>query len=235
MPPAAAAVPVPAGWADEQALGLVVSWPTALAALRPLGDVTAGQTVLIEGAAGGVGGYAIQIAKLLGATVIGAASTPARREAALAQGADHVVDYTREGWESDVRELTGGQGADLVLQLGGDDTIRQAVASLAPFGRVVVLGMPGQRPLTLDAARSESFFHVQAYNQSLISFNVGTYFELRPEAAVQALTTLIGYVATGRVKAPVGTVLPLERAADAHRLLENREATGKIVLKPWSR
>lgn len=228
-------IPVPPGVSSDEAAGIVVAGATAMLALTDVGGLQAGQTVLIEGAAGGVGGYAIQIAKLLGATVIGAASTPARREAALAQGADHVVDYTRQGWESDVRELTGGQGADLVLQIGGDETIRQAIASLALFGRIVVLGMPGRRPLTLDAARSESFFHVQAYNQSLHSFNVGTFFELRPEAAVRALTTLIGYVATGRVKVPVGTILPLEQAADAHRLLENRQATGKIVLKPWSR
>src|SRR3712207_2227863 len=126
-------------------------------ALTDVGGLQAGQTVLIEGAAGGLGTYAIQIAKLLGATVIGAASTAARREAALAFGAD----YTQPGWDDAVRELTGGQGADLVLQLGGDDTIRQVVGALAPFGRVVVIGVPGQRPLTLDAARSESFFHVQ--------------------------------------------------------------------------
>ena len=77
--------------------------------------------------------------------------------------------------------------------------------------------------------------HVQARNQSLLSLNVGTFFLLRPEAAVRALTTLIGYVATGQVKVPVGTVLPQKRAADAHRLLENREATGKVVLRPWNR
>ena len=227
-------IPIPPGLTVDQAAGIVVAGATAMLALTDVGGLQAGQTVLIEGAAGGLGAYAVQIAQLLDATVIGAASTPARREAALAYGADHVVDYTSNGWESDVRELTGGQGADLVLQLGGDETIRQALGALAPFGRVLVLGMPGRRPLTLDAATSESFFHVQASNQSLHSIGVGFFFGLRPEAAVRALTTLVGYVATGRVKVPI-TVLPLERAADAHRLLENREATGKIVLKPWSR
>lgn len=228
-------IPVPPGVSSDEAAAIVVAGATAMLALTDVGGLQAGQTVLIEGAAGGVGSYAVQIAKLLGATVIGAAGTAARREAALASGADHVVDYTQPGWDDAVHELTGGQGADLVLQLGGDDTIQQAIAALAPFGRIVVLGFPGLRPLTLDAATSTSFFHVQAHNQSLLSFNVGTFFLLRPEAAVRALTTLIGYVATGQVKVPVGTVLPLERAADAHRLIENREATGKIVLKPWSR
>lgn len=227
-------IPIPPGLTVDQAAGIVVAGTTAMLALTDVGSLQAGETVLIEGAAGGLGTYAVQIAKVLGATVIGAASTAARRGAALASGADHVVDYTQPGWDDAVRELTGGQGADLVLQLGGDETIRQALGALAPFGRVVVLGMPGRRPLTLDAARSESFFHVQASNQSLHSIGVGFFFGLRPEVAVRALTTLVGYVTTGRVEVPI-TVLPLERAADAHRLLENREATGKIVLKPWSR
>src|SRR3954447_18931389 len=89
--PAAAAVRVPAGWADEQALGLVVNWPTALAALRPLGCLAAGQTVLIHAAAGATGQAAVTMAKHYGATVIATAS-PAKHEVIRAQGADHVID-----------------------------------------------------------------------------------------------------------------------------------------------
>jgi NADPH:quinone reductase-like Zn-dependent oxidoreductase len=89
--PAAAAVPVPAGWADEQALGMVVNWPTALAALKPLGGIGAGQTVLIHAAAGGTGQAAVKMAKHYGATVIAAAS-PGKHETVRALGADHVLD-----------------------------------------------------------------------------------------------------------------------------------------------
>jgi NADPH2:quinone reductase len=96
--PAAAAVPVPvpAGWADEQALGLVVNWPTALAALRPLGGIAAGQTVLIHAAAGGTGQAAVKMAKHYGATVIATAS-PGKHETVRALGADHVLDSRGAG------------------------------------------------------------------------------------------------------------------------------------------
>jgi NADPH2:quinone reductase len=123
---------------------------------------------------------------------------------------------------------------DVVLQLGGDDTIRPAIAALAPFGRIGVLGMPGGRPLTLDPATIRSFFYAPALNQSLHAFNVGLFFGLRPDTAISALGTVMAHVATGQVKVPVGTVLPLRQAAEAHRLLETRQATGKIVLKPWA-
>lgn len=89
--PAAAAVPVPVGWGDEQALGMVVNWPTALAALKPLGHIEAGQTVLIHAAAGGTGQVAVRLAKHYGATVIAAAS-PGKHEVVLGLGADHVID-----------------------------------------------------------------------------------------------------------------------------------------------
>src|SRR6201996_8029082 len=102
---AAAAVPVPAGWTDEQALGLVVSWPTALAALRPLGQVAAGQTVLIHAAAGGTGQAAVTMAKHYGATVI-AAAAPGKHEVVRGLGADHVLDSHGPDIADEVRRLT---------------------------------------------------------------------------------------------------------------------------------
>src|SRR3954451_4974041 len=110
--PAVAALPVPTGWADEQALGLVVNWPTAMAALKPLGGVTAGQTVLIHAAAGGTGQAAVKIAKHYGATVIATAS-PGKHEVVEALGADHVIDTRGPDIAADVLRLTGGAGADL--------------------------------------------------------------------------------------------------------------------------
>ncbi len=225
-------IPVPPGVNVEEAAGIVVAGATAMLALTEVGQLRRGQTVLIEGAGGGVGQYAVQIAKLLGATSVGAAGTADRRRAALAAGADHVVDYTRPGWAQQVRDITGDAGVDLVLQIGGDATIRAAVDVLAPFGRIVVTGMPGGRPLSLDPDTVMRVFYTPALNQSLHAFNVGLFFGLRPDTAVKALTTLIGYIAAGQVTVPVGTVLPLEQAAEAHRLLEARATTGKIILKP---
>ena len=116
--PAAAAMPVPAGWSPEQALGLVVNWPTALAALRPLGRVAAGETVLIGAAAGATGQAAVTLAKHYGATVIAAAAA-SKHETVRALGADHVVDSRSEDLAAEVLDLTGGIGADLVLESGG--------------------------------------------------------------------------------------------------------------------
>ncbi|MGI5420123.1 alcohol dehydrogenase catalytic domain-containing protein [Actinomadura luteofluorescens] len=116
--PAAAAVPVPAGWDDEQALGMVVNWPTALAAPKPLGRIEAGQTVLIHAAAGGTGQVAVRMAKHYGATVIAAASS-GKHEVVLALGADHVIDSRATDLAGEVLRLTGGAGADLVLESVG--------------------------------------------------------------------------------------------------------------------
>src|SRR4051794_4824845 len=102
--PAAAAMPVPPGWTEQQALGLVVNWPTALAALKPLGGVTAGQTVLVHAAAGATGQAAVTMAKHYGATVIASASS-GKHEVVRAQGADHVIDSRGTDIAADVRRL----------------------------------------------------------------------------------------------------------------------------------
>ena len=91
-------IPIPPGLSNDEAATIVVAGTTAMLSLTEVGQLAPGETVLIEGAGGGVGGYAVQIAKLRGATVIAAASTPNRRDAALALDADHVVDYTARGW-----------------------------------------------------------------------------------------------------------------------------------------
>jgi NADPH2:quinone reductase len=130
--PAAGVAPVPAGWADEQALGLVTNWATALAALKPLGRIATGETVLIHAAAGGVGQAAVRMAKHYGATVIATAS-PDKHQVVRALGADHVIDYRSADVAADVLRLTDGRGADLVLESVGGDTFR---ASLAAAKRV---------------------------------------------------------------------------------------------------
>jgi NADPH2:quinone reductase len=126
--PAAAAMPVPPGWTDQQALGLVVNWPTALAALKPLGGVTAGQTVLVHAAAGATGQAAVTMARHYGATVIATAS-PGKHEAVLALGADHVLDSLRGDIAADVLRLTGGAGADVVLESAGGATLDASLAA----------------------------------------------------------------------------------------------------------
>lgn len=141
--PAAAAVPVPAGWADEQALGLVVNWPTALAALKPLGRIAVGQTVLIHAAAGATGQAAVKMAKHYGATVIATAS-PGKHETVRALGADHVLDSRAADVAAEVLLLTDGAGADVVLESAGGDTFGASLAAAKRVtGRVAVYGVAG--------------------------------------------------------------------------------------------
>lgn len=126
--PAAAAMPVPAGWTAEQALGLVVNLPTALAALKPLGRLAAGETVLVHAAAGATGQAAVRMAKHYGATVIATAS-PSKHETVLALGADHVLDSRAGDLAAEVLALTGGAGADVVLESAGGATFEASLAA----------------------------------------------------------------------------------------------------------
>ena len=147
--PAAAAMPVPPGWTDQQALGLVVNWPTAVAALRHLGGVTAGQTVLVHAAAGATGQAAVTVAKHVGATVIASAAL-GKHEMVSASGADHVLDSRRQDIAVEVLRLTDGAGVDVVLESAGGATFEASLAAAKRVtGRVVVVGVAGgEAPIT---------------------------------------------------------------------------------------
>lgn len=122
--PATGAMPLPPSWTEEQALGLLVNWPTALAALKPLGGITGGQTVLVHAAAGATGQAAVVMAKHYGATVIATAS-PGKHETVLALGADHVLDSLGGDVAAEVLRLTGGAGVDIVLESAGRRHLRR--------------------------------------------------------------------------------------------------------------
>ncbi len=224
-------VPIPAGLPEAEAAGVIIAGSTATLLLTAAGQLQAGQSLFVPAAAGGVGGLTVQIAKLLGAgTVIAGASTDARRSAALGLGADHAVDTTAD-WPTAVRELTGGQGVDLALEMSGGDELDRTLAALAPFGTAVVYGMAGGRPARIADATLDALLYDPALNQSVRAFNLGLWFGLRPQEAGAALGRLIGWVAAGQLRLPVRT-LPLEQAAEAHRLLETRSSQGKLVLVP---
>jgi NADPH:quinone reductase-like Zn-dependent oxidoreductase len=232
---AAQVIPIPPGLSADAACALAVAGLTALLVLREVARLQPGERVLIPGAGGGVGGYAVQLAKLLGAgLVIGAASSPAKHAAARASGADHVVDYTQADWPEQVLALTGNQGVDVALEMSGGPVFAETLRCLAPFGRTVVYGMASREPLQFDTPSTLRFFYNPSPNQSLHVFNLGLWFGLRPQLAVAALRDLIGFAASGQVQVQVGQVLPLAKAAEAHRLIEARQTTGKLILRPWA-
>ena len=225
--PAASVIPLPEGIDPVQATALVVQGLTALFALREAGHLAPQETVLVEAAAGGVGSFAVQLAKLLCAgTIIAAASTAEKRAIALSLGADVAVDYTDPNWASQVRSLTGGKGVDLVLEMTGGTTLTRALDAMAPFGRMVVYGLASGESIAVDPQR------LVQLNQSVVGFYIGGFFA-RPELVAAGLAEIVQHVQAGRLEVQIGAVMPLARAADAHRLLEGRHSTGKIVLKPW--
>jgi NADPH:quinone reductase len=224
--PAAAAVPVPVGWADEQALGLVVNWPTALAALKPLGGIAAGQTVLIHAAAGGTGQAAVTMAKHYGATVIATAS-PGKHEVVRALGADHVVDSRKADLTAEVLRLTGGAGADLVLESVGGATFDASLAATKRVtGRVVVYGMAG------GEAAITNWDLIYRHQVHVVGLNIGVLIGAAPQVFGEVMGELFGLIATGVLGPGQPTVYDLAQGPKALAELEARATVGKLALKP---
>jgi len=226
-------IPLPPGVSPAAACTFLVAGFTALVSLRALARIVPGQSILVEGAAGGVGGYAVQLARTLGAgLIIGTASTAARRDRALMLGADVAVDSSHAGWSDAVRQRTGGRGVDIVIESGGGSTFADALASLSSFGQLVVIGYASGTPLRLTDQQILHTFYAPAPNQSIHALNIGGWFLERPSVAAGYLEELIGYVLTDRVSAEPTEQLPLSSAADVHARLESRALLGKAVLVP---
>lgn len=224
--PAAGAVPVPAGWADEQALGLVVNWPTALAALKALGGVTAGQTVLIHAAAGGTGQAAVKMAKHYGATVIATAS-PGKHEVVRALGADHVIDSRGADIAAEVLRLTDGAGADLVLESVGGATLDASLAATKRVtGRVVVYGVAG------GEAAITNWELVYKHQIHVIGLNIGTLIQAAPQIFGEVMGQLSGLLAAGVLGPGRPTAYELAEGPKALAELEARATVGKLALLP---
>jgi len=199
---------------------------TAFLALQVCTVLRPGESVLVHGAAGGVGNLAVQIAKVLGAaTVIGTASSDTRRAFVLSRGADHAIAYDSPHWPESVLSLTDGKGVDVILETVGGDVFDENFACLGMLGRCVVIGStrgPG-KPL---APR-----RLMAKAQTLTGVYLPSFFQ-RPDLILRGLRFLKDGIAQGLIRPRVAATLPLSRAADAHAMLERREAQGVIVLDP---
>jgi NADPH2:quinone reductase len=224
--PAVAVLPLPAGWTAEQALGLVVNWPTALAALRPLGGVAAGQTVLIHAAAGATGQAAVKMARHYGATVIAAAS-PGKHESVRALGADHVLDAQAPDLVAEVLRLTGGRGADLVLESTGGATLSVGLAAAKRItGRVVVYGLAG------GEAAITNWDLVYRHQVHVIGLNIGVLVQAAPQIFGEVMGELFALIAAGVLTPGQPTEYELADGPKALAELENRATVGKLALLP---
>jgi NADPH:quinone reductase len=193
--------------------------PTAFSLLRDTAQLKGGETLLIMGAAGGLGSAGIQVAKYFGAKVIAAAGADARVQAAIALGADHGVNYRTQDLEAEVKRLTDGQGVNVVFEnIGDPELFPKAFACLARLGRLVTAGAHGGGTVPLDAKN--------LYLKQLTIY--GSFGKVLPSDVELGLQA----AADGRYRVLIDKVLPLAQAPAAHRLVDARTGTGKVILRP---
>lgn len=223
--PAERALVLPPAIGFAEAAALPIVYGTSLYALRRRARLQAGQSLLVLGAAGGVGLAAVQLGRTLGARVIAAASTQAKRELALDQGASHAIDYTRSDWRHEVKTLTEGRGVDVVFDPVGGDAFDEAVRTIGWDGRYLVVGFTSGRIPTLQV------------NMPLVKgFDVvGVRYDSWrndwwPEARAD-LEHLLAWCAQGHFKPLVSASYPLSQAVAAMRRVTQRQITGKVVLE----
>ena len=221
--PAATCMPVPDGMPDHHAAAFLVAYGTAHLGLEHRARLKASETLLVLGAAGGVGLTAIEIGKLLGATVIAAARGAAKLDVAKAAGADHLIDTAEDNLRERVKALGG---ADVVWDPVGGDLFTGAMRSTKPGGRLLPLGFASGEVPQIPA----NILLVK--NLDVIGFYWGDYAHFDPATLVASLQKLFGWYGEGKLSPHVSHTLPLERAADALNLLVTRKATGKVVIAP---
>lgn len=203
---------------------LVINYHTALFALKHRGALEAGEAVLIQGAGGGVGTASIQVAKALGARVLAAVSSEGKADMARMAGADEVV-FANDEWLARVKELTEGRGVDLVLDPVGGSRFTDNLRALAEGGRLLVVGFAEGTIPEVKVNR------LLLGNTSVVGVAWGAYIGTRPELTKQIGDEVNAMAERGQIRPLIGHVVNLEDAADALRLLDERRATGKVVLQ----
>jgi NADPH2:quinone reductase len=217
-------VPLPAGMDFETGAAFILTYGTSDHALRDRGELKAGETLLVLGAAGGVGLAAIEIGKALGARVIACASSADKLAVCRQHGADETVDYATEDLRERIKALTGGRGVDVVYDAVGGPYTEPAFRSIAWRGRLLVVGFAAgdipKLPLNLALLKGAS----------LVGVFWGDFARREPKAFAESLRQLGKWYAEGKLKPHVSEVLPLAKAADALKLMAERKVKGKVVL-----
>jgi NADPH2:quinone reductase len=217
-------LPLPAALDFAQGAGFTVTYATSYHAFRQCTELKKGETVLVLGAAGGVGSSAIEIAKALGAHVIAAASSEDKLQFARESGADQTINYSEVSLRDAVKELTGGKGIDVVYDPVGGELAQMALRSLAWHGRYLVIGFacgdipafPANLALLKEA--------------SIIGVWWGTWASRNPQESLQNMAELAAMIDEGRLTPRVTERYPLEQFTDAFAAITARRAKGKVVL-----
>ena len=211
--------------AAEEAAGLFVNGQTAFHALLTVGSTKTNENVLITAAAGGVGTCAVQIAKHLGARVIAAAGTQAKRDLAQKLGADVTIDYTEADWPQRVLEATDGVGANLIIESVGGDVAKGCLRCWAAGGRMVIFGKASGTPAILSGD------DLLYGNRAVHGLAVGTVIEVETLMR-HAMDQLVNWIQEGNLRVQIGATYPLREAAQSHHDLESRRTHGKLILIP---
>lgn len=214
---------VPDTMSDEIAAGFMVAYGTSHLALSRRAQLRPGETLLVLGAAGGVGLTAVEIGKAMGATVIAVARGADKLAIAKAAGADHVIDSTTEDIKAAVKALGG---ADVVYDPVGGDSFKAALGACNREARVIVIGFASgdlpQIPANIILVK----------NITVIGFYWGGYLAFNPTALTESLAELMQWHAAGKLHPHISHVVPLAQAAEALDLMRSRKSTGKVVVKP---
>ncbi len=205
-----------------QGASLVLNYHTAYFALKLRGRLREGETVLVHGAAGGVGTATLQTARGLGARTIAVVSSDEKERTAREAGAEHVV-RSEGGWKDEVKELSGG-GVDLVIDPVGGDRFTDSIRSLREGGRVVVLGF------TAGSIPEVKVNRLLLGNTDIVGAGWGAYVMSKPAVIEETARELDKLIEVGAVRPIVGARFPFENASDALKLIDSREAVGKVVL-----
>lgn len=217
-------VALPGAVDDKIAAGFAIAYGTAYGALQWATRLEGSETLVVHGAAGGVGLATIECGKALGATVIGTARGQERLEVVKAHGADHVIDTRTEDLRERIKTLTDGRGADVVFDPIGGDVFDASLRSLAWGGRLLVIGFAGGRVQQIPA----NILLVK--NVSAIGFYWGSYRKHDPGRVQASFETLLDWADKGRIDPHVSMTFDLSAFRSALQTLEARKSTGKIVL-----
>ena len=206
-----------------QAAAIPCQYLTAYHALCTLGRLEAGQTVLIHAAAGGLGTMMVQIARNLGARIIGTCGTDEKCALLAELGCDHPVNYGSGEFADRVTAIAGKRGCDLIVESVGGDVLQQSLTCLKPRGMLITLGVASGQPPVINAVQ------LLANNWIVAGFHLMDY--VSDGAAMKAaLQQLHQWLSLGKLTVIVNHALPLEEAAHAHKLISGRQTTGKVVL-----
>jgi len=222
--PASMVIPLPDAVDFIQGAAFPIQVLTAYHLLHTADSTGPGRTVLVHSAAGGVGLAAVQLAKAAGARVFGTVSSDAKAGLAREYGADAVINYVTQKFADEVLKLTDGRGVDLILDAVGKPTFEEGLRCLAPFGHLILYGRAGGPTDPLNVAT------LSAKSQKVSGFMVPTVTRNFPDKTRESAARCFALMREGTLKLHIGKTFGLVEAADAHRYLESRQSTGKLVL-----